>query len=164
MPALAMRLLYGLLAAVALPPCAAAQSHSSPETVPPRDGIAVGVALSPAWIGAPELWPAVRVGLPLVARLAVDVEVGRTLPADNGNFSTDRLYGITFRFLTRRRAADGTSRYWMFGPAYVVGTSLDADGHVIDQRQVVPAIKLGHGGDQIFRNGARVAAELGVIG
>ena len=52
----------------------------------------------------------------------------------------------------------------MLGPAYVVGTSFDSDGHVIDRRQVVPAIKVGYGGDQIFRNGARVAAELGVIG
>ena len=163
MPALIMRLLCGLLT-VALPSYAAAQTPESPEAAPPREGIAIGVALSPAWIGSPELWPAVRLTLPVVARLAVDVEVGRTLPADNGSFSTDRSYGITFRFLKARRAANGTSRYWMVGPAYVVGTSFDADGQGVDQRQVVPAIKLGYGGDQIFRNGARVAAELGVIG
>jgi hypothetical protein len=158
------RLTGFLLATAMISTDVSAQTPSSSDsTVAPRDGMAVGIALTPVPLGAHGFYPAVRLTVPLVPRIGLDMDVGRMLPAAGAHYSNQALYGIGVRFLASRTAL-GSSRYWSLGPVYFIGTSLDGHGRVTDRHSVISAFKLGYGADQIFRNDMRAATEIGVIG
>jgi hypothetical protein len=157
------RRLAWLFVLFAVLPSRVAAQPSTPSGAP-REGVAIGIALTPTWTGGVEFWPSVRLSVPLMARIGLDMDAGRPLSATNAYFSSEAIYAVGVRFLRSRRAAAGSSSYWSLGPAFITGESLDGEDHVTDPNRVVPAIKLGYGGDQIFRNGTRMAAEVGVIG
>jgi hypothetical protein len=154
-----------LLLAVVIPAEVTAQTPtSSASSGAPRDRLAVGVALTPVPIGALEFYPTARLTVPLGSRIGLDVDVGRTFPATRAYYASQAFVGAGVRFMRSHRAAGGSSRYWSLGPACLLGKSLDGHGQVTDQHSVISAFKLGYGADQIFGNGIRAAAEIGVIG
>jgi hypothetical protein len=122
-----------------------------------RDSLALGVSLSPAWAGGLGFWPAVRIGAPIGPRIAIDLDAGRMLPAENGYFLTRRYYALQVRLLRRPRDARGSSRFWSVGPAMIVGSNLDGHGPVTDADARIGAIRIAYGGDRIYSNGMRTA-------
>ena len=131
---------------------------------PARNGPAFGVSLTPAWAGGLGFWPTVRITAPVGARIAVDLDAGWMFPETNGYFTTRGFYAIQVRFLRAPRDAAGSARYWIVGPAYIRGSELDGDGHVTDPHAGIGAIKIGYGGDRVYANRMRTAAEIGVVG
>jgi hypothetical protein len=162
---------------MAVPPCALVvalallvPSHALaqlPEAQDPpvRDGLAVGASVGAALAGGVGFWPSVRVSTPLAPRVGLDVDAGSMFPRDNGYFRTRWFYALQLRFLTRPRGADrSSSRFWVVGPAVITGANLDGDGHVTDRDARIGAIRIAYGGDRLYANGMRTAAELGLIG
>jgi hypothetical protein len=147
-----------------IPTGAAAQALDTEPDPPLRDSLALGVSLCPALAGGVGFWPTFRVGAPLGTRIAVDLDAGRMFPADNGYFSTRRYYALQFRFLRRPRDAKGSSRFWLVGPALMIGSDLDGHGLVTDPYARIGAIRVAYGGDRIYSNGMRAAGEIGAIG
>src|SRR5262245_8712409 len=142
---------------------AAQSAMAAPETTP-QDGLALGVSLSPALAGGFGFWPTVRISAPLVTRVGIDFDAGWMLPSDNPYFSTRGFYALQFRFLRTPRNGGGSSRFWIVGPALIVGSELDGEAHVTDPNASIGAIRIAYGGDRIYSNGMRVAGEAGVIG
>jgi hypothetical protein len=126
--------------------------------------VALGVSLTPAFAGGFGFWPSARVSTPIGRRIALDLDAGRMYPAENGYFSTRAFYAVQFRFLRAPRDDGGSRRFWIVGPAYIRGSDLDGDGHVTDPHAGIGAIRIAYGGDRLYSNGMRTAAEIGVIG
>ena len=154
-----------LALALLIPIGATAQTPASPlADEPARHSVALGVSLTPAFAGGLGFWPSARVSAPFGRRIAVDLDAGRMYPAENGYFSTSAFYAIQFRFLRAPRDTSGSTRFWIFGPVFINGSELDGDGNVTDPHAGIGAIRLAYGGDRLYANGVRTAAEIGVIG
>jgi hypothetical protein len=154
-----------LALALLMPIGASAQTPTSlPASEPARDGVALGASLTPALAGELGFWPSARVSTPLGSRIALDLDAGRLYPAENGYFSTRAFYAVQFRFLRAPRDERGSARFWIFGSEYIRGSELDGDGNVTDPHAGIGAIRIAYGGDRLYANGTRTAAEVGVIG
>ena len=118
-----MRVLYLVVSVVAVASSASAQSpgQPSPTDPPVRDGIVIGVTVTPALDGFSDLWlmPAGRLSVPLGTRAGLDLEAGRIIgatleyPASSELSKTQvhHFYAAQLRWLTRPRASDGTTQY-----------------------------------------------------
>jgi hypothetical protein len=144
----------------------AAQSATGPAaggTGSPHDAVAVGVTLTPALEGGgPWLLSAARVSVPLGKRTGLDLDAGRIFGATNASGSIRRFYAAQIRFLRAPRDAKGASRYWLAGLTDMRGTKSDGHGHVTVPHKSWSAFTIGYGLDQFFRNGSRVATEIGL--
>jgi hypothetical protein len=153
------------IVALVIASAAGAAAQPTPVVEPTsRDGVALGASLSPALAGGLGFWPAIRVSAPLGGRMAFDVDAGWMFPSDNPYFSTRGFCAFQFRFLRKPRDAGGSSRFWIVGPALILGAELDGESHVTDPDARIGAIRLAYGGDRIYANGMRTAGEIGVIG
>jgi hypothetical protein len=144
---------------------ASAQNDIPPTAVPAvRERISLGALATPALEGAgPWFMPAVRLSLPLGSRHGVDLDGGRIYGGSNKYADIRTFYAAQIRFLRGARLADGSARYWLAGLKYLAITKLDGAGSVVKKKADVPAT-FGHGWSQVFRNGARVANEIGFSG
>jgi hypothetical protein len=141
----------------------------------PGDGVAIGGILSPALDGFSDFWfmPGIRIAVPVGARVAIDFDAGRvlggrrehspSLPDGISTVRADRFYTGQMRVLTARRRGDGGSTYWMIGIHHVGTRRFDRNG-VLVSREPAGGGLLGFGSDQLFANGTRLAAEVGIAG
>jgi len=140
-----------------------------------HEAIAIGVVAAPAFDGFTDFWfmPAVRISVPFGSRVTIDLDAGRVLggtrehPAtSSGPASTLRpgaFYTGQLRLLTAPRRADGDSTYWMIGLHHVTTRRLDRGGNLMSREPGGGGL-LGFGADQMFANGTRLAAEVGISG
>jgi hypothetical protein len=150
---------------------AAAQPPVDPAAGPPRDGIAVGLQITPALDGFvyPWLMSSVRVSVPLPGRLGIDVEAGRIaggtteLPSSSPHavIQVRSFYSSQLRFNRGTRKLDGSGRYFLIGLQFLTVEKFDHDGlRVVDE--LASNLLLGLGFDQFFTNRTRLSAELGL--
>ena len=146
---------------VALPAVARAQDASAP----PRERVNVGVATNLAIEGSgPWFAPGIRVGVPLGARAALDVEssavFGGGLPSPYGSITSFLV--LNARWLRDDRKSDGTARYWITGLRFTpIKWPPEKEDAAYDSDL---AFTFGHGWDQIFKRGTRVGTEIGFSG
>lgn len=146
-----------------------------PQAQTPRDGVAIGGIVSPALDGFSDFWfmPAIRITVPVGARAAIDVDAGRIFsgthehsPSLAGGIATiraDHFYTGQLRVLTARRGSGGGSTYWMIGVHHVATRRFDRDGNLVSREPAGGGL-FGFGADQLFANGTRLAAEVGIAG
>jgi hypothetical protein len=157
------RTISAVLVAMAIPAHALAQS---PDPLPvPRESVSVGVATNFAVEGSgPWFAPGVRLGVPLGARAAVDLEssavFGGKSPSPNGSITS--FLALNIRLSRAGRAPDATSRYWIVGLRYMpIRWPPEKPEAAYDHDLAFTA---GYGWDQIFQSRRRVGAEIGFSG
>jgi hypothetical protein len=103
----------------------------------------------------------VRVSVPIGTRLAIDAEAGRMVPASNEVFTSDAIVAFAVRFMRPRPGDARATRYWIAGPAWIVGRDRR---DVSSTRRAIGTVRLGYGVDEIVGDSIRVLAEAGMIG
>ena len=95
---------------------------------------------------------------PLGGRVSIDVEAARVFGGRTEYGSITSLLAVNARFLRGHREADGAGRYWLTGARYypITGANAPFSSDL--------AATFGHGWDQVFASGKRVAAEVGFSG
>ena len=150
-----------------------AQAPVDPAAAPPRDGIAIGVQITPTLDGFVDPWLkwGLRFSAPLGARVGIDLEATRILGAttefpdssDIGVVHVRSSYSSRMRVTRGPRQADGTGRYFLAGLQWLRVEKFDHDGvRVADD--LSSAVLLGFGFDQLFANRTRLVTELGISG
>jgi hypothetical protein len=146
---------------LAAPASARAQTSAEIPGPPemPRERISFGVVTNFALEGSgPWLAPGLRVTVPLGKRAAFDAESSAVFGGKTGFGSINSFMAANLRLFRGSRQGDGTGRSWIAGLRYYPITRQGA------ARSSDVALTLGHGWDQVFASGRRVAGEIGFSG
>lgn len=159
-----MRIVLGVAAWLAVAAAAHAQPTDLPTAPLPREGFAFGISLSPALEGSgPWFLPGYRLTAPLGAKAALDLDAGIILGGSGMYTGIHGFYASKVRFARKPRRPAGSTSYWLTGLTFLQGTKIDSAGNPIGNR-TYNALTIGHGWNEVFRNGGRITGEVGFSG
>ena len=125
----------------------------------PHERVAFGLVANVALEGSgPWLAPGLRVTMPFGARAALDVESSAVFGGGTPYGSITSFLAANIRLHRGSRKDDGSGRSWIVGLRHY---PISRQGHAHSSDL---ALTLGHGWDQVFASGRRVAGEVGFSG
>src|SRR5918999_2986477 len=136
------------------------QGVPPPATALDPHGFSVGATFGPVLI-MPTLLPAVRVSLPLIRTVSLDIDVGSSLSWGNrqiGQVAEGLSGGAQVRWARHGRRPDGTSRYWLVGPRFAQGRDFSPGA---PRDYAMRSLQAGYGVDSA-RGRWRIGGELSV--